>query len=152
MDTLKIDVMVADISWGLRWHYFGDNQKRSKKVRGTGIAERTHEYVATKMKEGKAIASSLRRCICRIYLHWIMGKQACIATSGIDHALTEIRMAKHYQTSLFQLARLRWPQAKIFSLTSGAAWWKWIRNWDMYRSLLTSWPTTKPFGKDVKGA
>ena len=32
-----------------------DTIREAAKVRGTGIAERTHEYVTTKMKEGKAI-------------------------------------------------------------------------------------------------
>ena len=31
------------------------------KVRGTGIAKRTHEYVAQKMKEGKAIIAQIGR-------------------------------------------------------------------------------------------
>jgi GNAT superfamily N-acetyltransferase len=32
-----------------------DTIEAAAKVRGTGIAKRTHEYVAQKMKEGKAI-------------------------------------------------------------------------------------------------
>ena len=32
-----------------------DTIREAAKKRGTGIAERTHEYVATKMREGKAV-------------------------------------------------------------------------------------------------
>ena len=32
-----------------------DTIREAARKRGTGIAERTHEYVATKMKEGKAV-------------------------------------------------------------------------------------------------
>lgn len=32
-----------------------DTIREAAKKRGTGIAERTHEYVATKMKESKAV-------------------------------------------------------------------------------------------------
>ena len=42
------------LTWSLRGQDFGYHPG-SCQVRGTGIAERTHEYVATKMKEGKAI-------------------------------------------------------------------------------------------------
>ena len=33
----------------------------------------------------------------------------------------EVELAKRIKQASFQLARLRWPKAKIFSLTSGAA-------------------------------
>lgn len=53
--TKQIDVMVADASHEVYVDTILDTIREAAKVRGTGIAERTHEYVATKMKEGKAI-------------------------------------------------------------------------------------------------
>lgn len=53
MDTKQIDVMVADASHEVYVDTILDTIREAAKVRGTGIAERTHEYVATKMKEGK---------------------------------------------------------------------------------------------------
>ena len=93
MDSKQIDVMVADASHEVYVDKILDTIREAAKVRGTGIAERTHEYVATKMKEGKAI----------------------IALCGDEFA------GFTYKTASFRLARLRWPKAKIFSLTSGAA-------------------------------
>ena len=55
MDSKQIDVMVADASHEAYVDTILDTIREAAKVRGTGIAERTHEYVATKMKEGKAI-------------------------------------------------------------------------------------------------
>ena len=55
MDSKQIDVMVADASHEVYVDKILDTIREAAKVRGTGIAERTHEYVATKMKEGKAI-------------------------------------------------------------------------------------------------
>ena len=55
MDTQQIDVMVADASHEVYVDTILETIRNAAKVRGTGIAERTHEYVATKMKEGKAI-------------------------------------------------------------------------------------------------
>lgn len=50
-----MDVMVADASHEVYVDKILDTIREAAKVRGTGIAERTHEYVTTKMKEGKAI-------------------------------------------------------------------------------------------------
>ena len=55
MDSKQIDVMVADASHEVYVDTILDTIREAAKKRGTGIAERTHEYVATKMKEGKAI-------------------------------------------------------------------------------------------------
>ena len=55
MDSKQIDVMVADASHEVYVDKILDTIREAAKVRGTGIAERTHEYVATKMKEGKRI-------------------------------------------------------------------------------------------------
>ena len=55
MDTQQIDVMVADASHEVYVDTILETIRNAAAVRGTGIAERTHEYVATKMKEGKAI-------------------------------------------------------------------------------------------------
>ena len=55
MDAKKIDVMVADASHEIYVDKILQTIKDAAKVRGTGIAERTHEYLTTKIKEGKAI-------------------------------------------------------------------------------------------------
>ena len=47
--------MVADASHEVYVDKILDTIREAAKVRGTGIAERTHEYVATKMKRRKAI-------------------------------------------------------------------------------------------------
>ena len=51
MDTQQIDVMVADASHEVYVDTILETIRNAAKVRGTGIAERTHEYVATKKKE-----------------------------------------------------------------------------------------------------
>ena len=55
MDAKQIDVMVADASHEVYVDKILNTIKEAAKVRGTGIAERTHEYLTTKIKEGKAI-------------------------------------------------------------------------------------------------
>jgi len=93
------------------------------KVRGTGIAKRTHEYLTTKMKEAKAvIALSGDRFAGFSYIEtW--GNKQYVTTSGliVHPDFRGMGVAKKIKDMTFSLARTRWPHAKIFSLTSGAA-------------------------------
>ena len=93
------------------------------KVRGTGIARRTHEYLTTKMKEAKAvIALSGDRFAGFSYIEtW--GNKQYVTTSGliVHPDFRSMGVAKKIKDLTFSLARTRWPHAKIFSLTSGAA-------------------------------
>ena len=95
------------------------------KVRGTGIAKRTHEYLTKKMQEAKAVIA-LNKADGRFagfsYIEtW--GNKQYVTTSGliVHPDFRGLGIAKRIKDMTFTLARIRWPQAKIFSLTSGAA-------------------------------
>lgn len=91
--------------------------------RGTGIAERTHEYVATKMRESKAvIALDGDKFVGFSYIEtW--GNKEYVTTSGliVHPGYQGHGVARRIKDYTFTLARVRWPEAKIFSLTSGDA-------------------------------
>ena len=99
------------------------------KVRGTGIAKRTHEYVFTKMREAKAVIAlapqadgSEPRFAGFSYIEtW--GNKQYVTTSGliVHPDFRGLGIAKRIKDMTFSLARTRWPHAKIFSLTSGKA-------------------------------
>ena len=93
------------------------------KVRGTGIAKRTHEYLATKMKEAKAvIALSGDRFAGFSYIETWEHKRYVTTSGLIVHPdFRGLGLSKRIKDLTFSLARTRWPHAKIFSLTSGAA-------------------------------
>ena len=58
MEEIKsedICVLVADAEHEKYVDTIIDTIREAARKRGTGIAERTHEYVATKMREGKAV-------------------------------------------------------------------------------------------------
>jgi len=100
-----------------------DTIAEAAKVRGTGIARRTHDYLATKMREAKAvIALDGDRFAGFSYIEtW--GNKQYVTTSGliVHPDYRGLHLAKRIKDMTFTLARTRWPHAKIFSLTSGAA-------------------------------
>ena len=54
----EIDVMIAEACHEEYVDTILQTIEEAAKVRGTGIATRTHEYVAQKMKEGQAVIAS----------------------------------------------------------------------------------------------
>jgi N-acetylglutamate synthase-like GNAT family acetyltransferase len=93
------------------------------KVRGTGIATRTHEYLATKMREAKAVIALSEGNFAGFSYIETWGNKQYVTTSGliVHPKFRGMGIAKRIKDMTFTLARTRWPHAKIFSLTSGAA-------------------------------
>lgn len=119
----EIKVMVADASHERYVDTILDTMAAAAKVRGTGIARRTHEYIATKMKEGKAVIALCGGAFAGFSYIETWGNKQYVTTSGLIVA-PEYRnrgVAKRIKDLTFSLARTRWPNAKIFSLTSGSA-------------------------------
>ena len=100
-----------------------DTIREAAKKRGTGIAERTHEYVATKMKESKAVLALCGDRFAGFSYIETWGNKHYVTTSGLIVHPDYLGMggARRIKDYTFTLARVRWPNAKIFSLTSGDA-------------------------------
>ena len=123
MKKEDITVMVADASHEKYVDTILDTIEKAAKVRGTGIAKRTHEYVATKMKEAKAVIALYGDEFVGFSFIETCGNKQYVTTSGliVDPKFRGLGVAKRIKDLTFTLARTRWPHAKIFSLTSGAA-------------------------------
>ena len=125
MEKEEIEVLVANVEHEAYVDTILDTIAEAAKVRGTGIAKRTHEYLAKKMAEAKAVIA-LRKSDGRFagfsYIEtW--ENQQYVTTSGliVHPDFRGLGLAKRIKDMTFTLARTRWPHAKIFSLTSGAA-------------------------------
>lgn len=92
----------------------------SAKQRGTGIAKRSPDYIADKIKGGKSvIALDGDRLVGFSYIEcW--GHGDFIATSGliVDPEYRHQGLAEKIKQKTFRLARERFPYAKIFSITT----------------------------------
>ncbi|MDR0349606.1 MAG: GNAT family N-acetyltransferase [Tannerella sp.] len=121
--SIDIDVMVADDSHEVYVDTILQTIEDAAKVRGTGIAKRSHEYVTQKMKEGKAIIALAGEEFAGFSYIESWGNKQYVATSGliVTDKFRNQGLAKRIKHAAFQLARLRWPKAKLFSLTSGSA-------------------------------
>ena len=93
------------------------------RVRGTGIAKRKPEYVENKIREGKAIIAMdgdnfVGFCYIESWSH-----EKFVANSGLI-VKSEYRgkgVATRIKSKAFELSRERFPEAKIFGLTTGQA-------------------------------
>lgn len=101
-----------------------DEMEASAKARGTGIAKRSPEYIAKKILEGKAVIalSPTGQWVGFCYIEeWSHGK--FVANSGLIVA-PEFRksgVAKQIKQMIFNLSREKYPDSKIFGLTTGLA-------------------------------
>lgn len=88
--------------------------------RGTGIAKRSPEYIAAKMTGGKAVvALDGEKLIGFSYIEcW--GHGDFVATSGliVDPEYRHMGLAERIKRRTFELARRRFPYAKLFSITT----------------------------------
>lgn len=118
-----IEVVVADESHEKYIDVILKTISDAAEVRGTGIAKRTPEYLVSKMREAKAvIALDGDRFAGFSYIETWQDKKYVTTSGLIVHPDYRGQgLAKRIKNLTFTLARIRWPNAKIFSLTSGAA-------------------------------
>lgn len=98
--------------------------EESAKARGTGIARRSPEYIQKKMDEGKAVIAHTKEgewvgfCYIEAWQH-----EKYVANSGliVAPAFRHTGVAKQIKKEVFELSRKRYPDAKIFGLTTGLA-------------------------------
>jgi hypothetical protein len=98
--------------------------EQSAKARGTGIAKRSPEYIKTKMQEGKAVIALTKEGVWAGFCYieaWGHGK--FVANSGliVAPAFRKFGLARQIKSEVFNLSQQKYPDAKIFGLTTGAA-------------------------------
>ena len=101
-----------------------DEMASSAKARGTGIAKRSPAYIEQKMEEGKAVIALTNSgewvgfCYIEAWEH-----NKFVANSGliVSPEFRKTGVAKAIKKRIFELSREKYPDAKIFGLTTGLA-------------------------------
>jgi hypothetical protein len=98
--------------------------EESAKARGTGIAKRSPDYIRMKIEEDKAViaVTSDGTWVGFCYIEaWQHGKY--VANSGliVAPAFRKTGVATEIKHKVFELSRIKYPDAKIFGLTTGLA-------------------------------
>lgn len=124
MTIQDFDILVASAQHVDYASQICDEMAESAKARGTGIARRSPEYVANKMLEGKAVIALHKdgtwAGFCYIET-WSHGQ--FVANSGliVNPVFRKVGLAKAIKHRIFQLSRTKYPDAKLFGLTTGLA-------------------------------
>jgi GNAT superfamily N-acetyltransferase len=121
--TTKIMVVVASEDHVKYVDEINDTIDAASKQRGTGIARRSFEYLAAKISEGKAIIALDGDKFAGFCYVETFGNKDFVANSGLI-VVPEYRgngLAKQIKHKAFELSRKKFPNAKIFGLTTGLA-------------------------------
>jgi len=123
-EELNIRVLVAEECHCRYAEQICEEMFISSQERKTGIARRTPEYIIEKIMAGKAVIALTDDGDFAgfSYIESWEGK-SFVSTSGliVAHKYRGYGIARRIKQQTFRLARKLFPQAKIFSITTGAA-------------------------------
>ena len=101
-----------------------NEMQASAQARGTGIAKRTPAYLQNKMEEGKAVIAITNQgeWVGFCYIE-VWGHNQFVANSGliVSPPFRKSGIAKLIKQTVFNLSTQKYPNAKIFGLTTGLA-------------------------------
>jgi len=100
-----------------------DEMAESAKARGTGIAKRSPDYIIEKMTEGKAVIALSAEGEWAGFCYIETWEGEYVANSGliVSPKFRKSGLAKAIKQKIFELSRKKYPDAKIFGLTTGLA-------------------------------
>jgi len=118
-----MEILIANESHFKYAEIICDTIAESAKVRGTGIAKRTPDYICKKLSNGNAVIALDEGNFAGFCYIEIWGHEKYVANSGlIVHPDYRDRgLAKQIKELIFELSRKKFPEAKIFGITTGLA-------------------------------
>lgn len=118
-----MEIIIANESHATYAEIICSTMAESAKVRGTGIARRTPEYILKKMSNGNAVIALegdrfAGFCYIEVWSH-----EKFVANSGliVHPDFRNQGLAKDIKKAVFELSRKKYPNSKIFGITTGLA-------------------------------
>jgi hypothetical protein len=116
-----MEIVIANKSHSIYAEIICETIAKSAEVRGTGIAKRTPAYIQTKIENGNAvIALEGDKFAGFCYIEaWGHGK--FVANSGliVHPDFRQKGLAKKIKAIVFEHSKIKYPNSKIFSITTG---------------------------------
>lgn len=118
-----MNIVIANESHSKYAQIISETISESAKVRGTGIAKRTPEYIIRRLQNGNAIIALDGDKFAGFCYIEVWGHQKFVANSGliVHPDYRNQGLAKQIKKAIFELSRKKFPDAKIFGITTGLA-------------------------------
>lgn len=118
-----MDIVIANESHIKYATVISETITESAKVRGTGIAKRTPEYIIKRLVNGNAVIALDGEKFAGFCYIEVWGHKKFVANSGliVHPDYRNQGLAKKIKKSIFELSRKKFPEAKIFGITTGLA-------------------------------
>ncbi|MBT8284883.1 MAG: GNAT family N-acetyltransferase [Flavobacteriaceae bacterium] len=118
-----MDIVIANESHIKYATVISETISDSAKVRGTGIAKRTPDYIIKRLVNGNAVIALDGDKFAGFCYIEVWGHQKFVANSGliVHPDYRNQGLAKKIKKAIFELSRKKFPEAKIFGITTGLA-------------------------------
>ena len=140
-----MEILIANESHFKYAQIISDTITESAKIRGTGIARRTPEYIIKRLQNGNAVIALDGDKFAGFCYIEVWGDKNFVANSGliVHPDYRNQGLAKQIKKAVFELSRKKFPDAKIFGITTGLAVMK--MNYELgYRPVTFSELTDDP--------
>ena len=118
-----MEIIIANKSHTTYANQICDTIADAAKVRGTGIAKRKPEYIIEKMEKGNAVIALDGNTFAGFCYIESWGHGKFVANSGliVHPDYRGLGLAKKIKKKIFQHSREKFPESKVFSITTGLA-------------------------------
>ena len=118
-----MQIVIANKSHSIYAKIICDTIAEAAKVRGTGIAKRQPDYIITKMISGNAVIALEGDKFAGFCYIESWGHEKFVANSGliVHPDYRNKGLAKKIKKVVFEHSRSKFPDSKIFSITTGLA-------------------------------
>jgi len=118
-----MEILIANTSHLKYASVISDTITESAQVRGTGIAKRTPEYIQKRLENGNAVIALDGEKFAGFCYIEVWGHEKFVANSGliVHPEYRNKGLAKKIKKKIFDLSKKKFPNAKIFGITTGLA-------------------------------
>ncbi len=118
-----MNIIIANISHSIYAQEICLTIEEAAKVRGTGIAKRQPEYIISKMEKGNAVIALDGKKFAGFCYIETWSHEKFVANSGliVHPDYRGIGLSKKIKQKVFEHSRAKYPNSKIFSITTGLA-------------------------------